>query len=88
MEQAIQIIGALLVLLGYISAQTGRLDGRARPYLLINFVGSVLLALAAAFGQQWGFLILNGTWAVISVVNLVRLPRIGAPSNQSAGARK
>ncbi len=81
MEQGIQIIGAILVLLGYIATQTGRLDGTARSYLLINLAGSALLALAAALGRQWGFLILNGVWAVISAVNLVRDLRAGVSSN-------
>lgn len=72
MDQIIQIIGAILVLLGYVLSQTGRVDSRSRSYLLINLVGSALLAIVAALGQQWGFLILNGTWAVISVVNLVQ----------------
>jgi hypothetical protein len=87
MEQAIQIIGAVLVLLGYIAAQAGRLDGKARPYLLINLVGSALLALAAAFGQHWGFLILNGTWAVISAVNLVWSLRAGVPSSDGVAVQ-
>lgn len=72
MDQIIQIIGAILVLLGYVLSQTGRVDSRSRSYLLINLVGSALLAIVAALGQQWGFLILNGTWAVISVANLAQ----------------
>jgi hypothetical protein len=72
MEQAIQLVGAILVLLGYVLSQTGRVDGSSRSYLIINLVGSGFLAVAAALGQQWGFLLLNGTWAVISAVNLVR----------------
>lgn len=60
------------MLLGYVLSQTGRVDSSARSYLLINLVGSFLLALVAALGRQWGFLLLNGVWAVISVVNLVR----------------
>lgn len=72
MEQAIQLIGAILVLLGYVLSQTGRVDGSARSYLVINLIGSGFLAAAAALGHQWGFLLLNGTWAVISAVNLIR----------------
>lgn len=72
MEQGIQLVGAILVLLGYVLSQTGRVDGSARSYLVINLVGSAFLAIAAAIGQQWGFLLLNGTWAVISAVNLIR----------------
>lgn len=73
MDQYIQISGAILVLLGYILGQTGRVDPRAKSYLLINLVGSALLAASAFSGNQWGFFVLNGTWAVISLVNLVRV---------------
>src|SRR5689334_3776548 len=47
MEQGIQIAGAILVLLGYVLSQTGKLDGASRPYLIINLVGSAFLAVAA-----------------------------------------
>lgn len=73
MDQAVQLIGAVLVLLGYALSQTGRVDGSARSYLFINLIGSALLAIAAALGRQWGFLLLNGAWAVISAVNLARV---------------
>lgn len=72
MEQAIQILGAILVLIGYLLGQTGRLDTSSRSYLVINLIGSALLAAVAAQGRQWGFLVLNGTWAVISAVSLAR----------------
>jgi hypothetical protein len=72
MDQYVQIAGAILVLLGYTLGQLGKLDARSTSYLLINLVGSALLAADAFSGRQWGFLVLNGTWAVISLVNLVR----------------
>ena len=72
MEQAVQIVGAILVLIGYALAQAGRFDVNSLPYLLINLVGSALLALVAAIGHQWGFLLLNGVWAVVSLTSLAR----------------
>ena len=88
MEQLIQLVGALLVLLGYLFTQTGRLDGAARSYLIINLVGSALLALVAALGQQWGFLLLNGVWSLISLVNLARVLRSdGSPRGNAATGR-
>jgi hypothetical protein len=53
--------------------------------LIINLVGSGFLAVAAALGHQWGFLLLNGTWAVISAVNLVR-GVVGSPDPADPGA--
>lgn len=72
MDPLVQLAGALLVLLGYVLGQLGKLDPTSRRYLAVNFIGSALLAADAFDGRQWGFMLLNGVWAAISLVNLVR----------------
>ena len=69
MDQFIQILGAVLVLIAYIAAQLGMLDGKSYPYLVLNLLGSGLLAVLAAAGAQWGFLLLEGTWALVSLLS-------------------
>lgn len=66
MEQIVQIVGSLLVLVAFIAAQRGRLQPRSTGYLLLNAVGSTVLAIDAAITAQWGFLLLEGVWAVVS----------------------
>ena len=70
MDQFIQILGAVLVLVAYIAAQLRMLDGKSYPYLVLNLLGSGLLAVLAAAGGQWGFLLLEGTWALVSLLSL------------------
>jgi hypothetical protein len=70
MEQAIQIAGALLVLLAYAGAQLGHLDQRSLSYLTLNLVGSAALAVLAAIDGQLGFLLLEGVWAIVSPLSL------------------
>ena len=70
MDQFIQILGAVLVLVAYIAAQLRMLDGKSYPYLVLNLLGSGLLAVLAAAGAQWGFLLLEGTWALVSLLSL------------------
>jgi len=53
-------------------SQMGRLDSRARSYLLLNLTGSLTLAGDAAVTSQWGFLLLEGAWAVVSAIGLIR----------------
>jgi len=66
----LQIAGAVLILAGYGGAQARRLDQKSYVYLVLNLVGSALLAVLAFSEDQWGFLLLEGAWAVISVWGL------------------
>ena len=72
MDQAISVAGALLILSAYVMNQLGRLDRTHAAYNWMNFVGSVILTVVAWRGQQWGFVLLEGAWAAISAVPLVR----------------
>ncbi len=73
MEQLIQIVGALLILAAFILAQLGRLNPHSRSYLVANLAGSAILAVDAWFGEEWGFFLLEGVWALVSVWGLIRL---------------
>ena len=72
MPDLLQILGALLVLTGFAAAQFGRLSPRSRPYLVVNLLGSAVLAGLALHSGDWGFLLLEGVWAVVSAVGLLR----------------
>jgi hypothetical protein len=65
-----QVLGALAVLAAFIAVQRGVIDARSGPYLILNLVGSALLAWLALIGHQWGFLLLEGTWAAVSLAGL------------------
>lgn len=56
----IQIGGSLLILVLFVSAQLGRLAPASVPYLVRNLGGSLVLAVDAALGHRWGFLLLEG----------------------------
>jgi hypothetical protein len=78
--QLIQVAGSLLILAGFAASQAGRLSICSARYLVLNFVGSAILAALAWIDQQWGFLLLEGVWALVSFWSLVQLARGGAPT--------
>ena len=80
MDQLVQVVGALLILVGFAATQFGKLDVESKPYLWLNLVGSVILAVLAFYEEQWGFLLLETVWAIVSAYSLVRGPR-GAPAH-------
>jgi hypothetical protein len=78
--QAVQIAGALLILLAYAAAQFDRLNQHSRLYLALNLVGSAVLAVLAWHEEQWGFLLLEGVWALVSLWGLIHVFRGRPPA--------
>ncbi len=79
MLQAVQILGALLILAGFAGQLRGRMGAASREYLWLNFVGSLILAVLAVIEEQWGFVLLEGVWAIVSAWSLIQLMRGNPP---------
>ncbi|WP_169981842.1 MULTISPECIES: hypothetical protein [unclassified Microbispora] len=75
MDQVLQIAGAVLILGAFLLSQMNVLDNSSKIYLVLNLVGSAVLAWLAYADDDWGFLLLEGVWAVVSAVSLVRALR-------------
>jgi hypothetical protein len=70
--QAGSFIGAMLILIAYAGHQMKWMDSRAASYNILNAAGSGMLAYIAFHPFQIGFVVLETTWALISVFALLR----------------
>jgi DMSO/TMAO reductase YedYZ heme-binding membrane subunit len=71
MDQVVQVVGALLILAAFGAVQFERMSPASRLYLTLNLVGSVILAVLAVTSSQWGFVLLEGVWALVSAWGLI-----------------
>jgi hypothetical protein len=70
-DQVVQMVGTLLILAGFILSQRNLLDADSYLYLVLNLTGATILAVLAFQGQRWGFVLLEGVWALVALVGLI-----------------
>jgi hypothetical protein len=71
MAVVLQIVGALLILAPFAAQQLVSLRPDSGAYLWLNLLGSGLLAVLALMGEQWGFVLLEGCWAMLTLRSLI-----------------
>ncbi len=77
MEQVISLGGSVIILTAFIGNLFGKIPASGLPYVVLNVVGSAILSTIAILEEQWGFLLLEGVWTIVSLYGLVRLLRRG-----------
>jgi hypothetical protein len=77
MDQAVQLIGAVLILAAFVLAQQRRMATDSVAYLALNAVGAGLLAVVAVLDRDIGFTLLEAAWTAVSTTGLVRCLRQG-----------
>ncbi len=74
--QLASLAGAAMILAAYVAYQRGWLGREHRSYNLLNFVGSAILAWIAVADRRWGFIVLEASWALLSLPPLLRRTRV------------
>jgi hypothetical protein len=75
MDQIVQLVAAILVLGAFCANQWWGLPTDSVTFLLLNAVGTAVLAVLAGMGNDYGFLLLEGVWALVSTASLIRVIR-------------
>ncbi len=70
--QIVSLIGAVLVLAGYLALQLGWMGRENRWFSVLNFAGSSLLAWVAFIDWRVGFIVLETAWALLSIPGMFR----------------
>jgi hypothetical protein len=86
MADVIQITGAVLILIAFAASQRGLMGVHTRTYLVLNLVGAAILTAIAWDERDWGFLLLESVWTVVSAWGLAQVLR-GQPQKHPAGGR-
>jgi len=67
-------LGVFMILLAFFLNVTGRVKASDRTFILMNLAGATLACLASILIDYLPFVILEGTWAAVSLFALFRRP--------------
>jgi hypothetical protein len=73
--QLISLLGAVVILGAYAALQSRKLESETAAYQALNALGGALLCATAVAERQYGFILLEGAWAVLSLWGLARVLR-------------
>ena len=65
-------IGVGLILLAYLLQTFGWLNAKSKLFFLLNIIGAGLACYASYLITYWPFVVLEGTWFIVSIIGLIR----------------
>ncbi len=71
-EDLIGIIGVGIILLAYFLQIVSVISAKSKLFLALNIIGSALACYASILINYWPFVILEGTWCIVSIFGLIK----------------
>ncbi|MDE3742497.1 CBU_0592 family membrane protein [Maribacter polysaccharolyticus] len=68
----IGFIGVFQILLAYMLNVFGKLEKEDLTFIILNFAGASLACTASVLMQYMPFIILEGVWAMVSLITLIK----------------
>ncbi|MBC8045158.1 MAG: hypothetical protein H7Y00_00020 [Fimbriimonadaceae bacterium] len=65
-------IGVTLLLIGYFFHLRNIISKNSKAYVALNFFGATLACIASIYAKFYPFVILEGIWAVVSIMSLFK----------------
>jgi hypothetical protein len=69
-------VGVAIILIAYFMNTAKLLPADGKAYYVLNIIGAALAAYASFLINYWPFVILEGTWTLVSIYGLMRAMRI------------
>jgi hypothetical protein len=69
-------IGVAIILMAYFLNTEKLIKNNGKLYYVLNITGAVLACYASFLLNYWPFVILEGTWAFVSIYGLMKAMRI------------
>ena len=82
--QVISVFGALAILGAYAANLLGWLGPANLSYSVANLIGSGILTFIAVVDEQFGFILLERVWALVSLWGVIQVLR-GKPAEPTGG---
>jgi len=71
----IGFIGVFQILLAYILNVLGKIKSKDLSFILLNLIGAGMACMASILMEYVPFIILEGAWAIVSLISLVKYKR-------------
>ncbi|MBL7741223.1 MAG: hypothetical protein JNK14_18515 [Chitinophagaceae bacterium] len=69
-------IGVGLILMAFFLSTAGLMQSNGKSYYVLNVTGAALACYASFLINYWPFVILEGTWTLVSIYGLMKAMKI------------